>query len=363
MGSHPTFDPARLTKPITQKDYDTLFGDDAGAPRYNRAIAGQYPTGSTFKAITALAALDKDLIGPGTVIHDPGCIQIGEQERCNAKKTAYGAVDLTHALRVSSDVYFYRLGVSSYYRGDMVIQRYARKLGFDRRTGIDLPGEFDGVIPDRKWREDINDVELACRKDKGLSASMNVFAAGAGGCGISDLRDYNLGDNVNLAVGQGDVQATPLQLAVAYGAIANGGRVVKPRLGLEIETERGELLQRIQRDPARRVKIDEADRLAVAEGLRLAASAPGGTSADVFKDWPHDRYPVYGKTGTAERRPKRDQSWYVAYVTHPKRPIVVAVTVEEGGFGAATAAPIARLLLSQYYGVQKKVVQGTSQTR
>jgi penicillin-binding protein 2 len=219
------------------------------------------------------------------------------------------------------------------------------------------------VIPDTQWRKNINATELRCRRKKRISPEANVYAAGAAGCGISDLRPYNLGDTVNLAVGQGDMLATPLQLAVAYGTIENGGKVVTPHLGLEIDSERGELIQRIERDPARKVHLDEADRQAVANGLHRAASEPGGTSADVFAGWPQSRYPVYGKTGTAQRGAKQDQSWYVAYVPDPKRPIVVAVTVEEGGFGAATAAPIARLLLSQYYHQQKKIVQGSSQTR
>jgi penicillin-binding protein 2 len=363
MGSLPTFDPALLTKPITQKRYDELFGDDARAPSVNRAIAGLYPTGSTFKVVTALAGLDGKLITPGTPVNDAGCIQIGEQQRCNAKQEHYGSVDLARALQVSSDVYFYTLGVKAYYSGGFLIQKWARRLGFDRPTGIDLPGEASGIIPDVQWRKDINQTELRCRKRKGISAHANVYAAGAQGCGISDLREYNLGDTVNLAVGQGDMLATPLQLAVAYGAIENGGKVVTPHLGLEIESERGELVQRIERDPARRVHIDEADRQVIADGLHRAASEPGGTSADVFAGWPQDQYPVYGKTGTAQRGAKRDQSWYVAYVPDAKRPIVVAVTVEEGGFGAETAAPIARLLLSQYYHQEKKVVQGSSQTR
>ena len=363
MGSNPTFDPALLTRPITQKRYDALFGDDAGAPAFNRAMQGGYPTASTFKAVTALASLDGNLIAPGTPINDAGCIQIGEQKRCNAKQQAYGGVDLARALQVSSDVYFYTLGVKAYYSGGFLIQKWARRLGFDRPTGIDLPDESSGVIPDRQWRKDINARELRCRKQKKISAQANVYAAGAQGCGISDLRPYNLGDTVNLAVGQGDVLATPLQLAVAYGAIENGGKVVTPHLGLEIESERGELIQRIERDPARKVHIDEADRQAVANGLHLAASGAGGTSADVFSGWPQDRYPIYGKTGTAQRGGKQDQSWYVAYVPDQKRPIVVAVTVEEGGFGAETAAPIARLLLSQHYRQEKKIVQGSSQTR
>ncbi|MDP1847744.1 MAG: penicillin-binding transpeptidase domain-containing protein [Solirubrobacteraceae bacterium] len=351
MASHPTFDPAVMTKPMTQERYEALTGEDTGKPLFNRAIAGQYPTGSTFKAITALAGLEKGLITPGTVVNDTGCITVGEAERCNARDAKYGAVDLARAMQVSSDVYFYKLGISAFYSpgDDLVIQRYARKLGFGRATGIDLPGEDGGVIPDKAWREEINDFERECRKEKKISLEANVFAAGAAGCGRSDLRDYNLGDTVNLSVGQGDLQATPLQLAVSYAAIANKGRIVVPHLGLEIQRSNGELVQRIERDPARRVDIDESDRQAVARGLHLAASAPGGTSADVFSGWPHAELPVYGKTGTAERQPKADQSWYVAYVPDPKRPIVVAVTVEEGGFGAARAAPIACRMLAKFY--------------
>jgi len=351
MASHPTFEPAVLTKPFTQERYKALTGEDTGKPLFNRAIAGQYPTGSTFKAITALAGLEKGLITPGAVINDTGCITVGEAERCNARDAKYGAVDLGRALQVSSDVYFYKLGISAFYSpgDDLVIQRYARKLGFGRATGIDLPGEDAGLIPDQEWRDEINEVERDCRKKEGISADVNVFAAGAAGCGISDLRDYNLGDTVNLSVGQGDLQATPLQLAVSYAAIANKGKVVVPHLGLEIERANGELVQRIERDPARRVDIDEADRQAVASGLHRAASEAGGTSADVFGGWPQDALPVYGKTGTAERQPKADQSWYVAYVPDPKRPVVVAVTVEEGGFGAARAAPIACQMLAKFY--------------
>jgi len=365
LGSNPTFDPALLTKPITQKQYELLVDEAQGAPIFNRAISSAYPTGSTFKAVTALAGLHAGLITPGATIHDPGCITVGEAERCNAKDQAYGSVDLTRALQVSSDVYFYKLGINTFYsRGhDFAIQQWARKLGFDRPTGVDLPGEFGGLIPDPKWRDEIRKTELDCRKKKKISSQANVYAAAAAGCGISDMREYNLGDTVNLTVGQGDLQATPLQLAVAYGAIANGGKVVRPHLGLEIESDRGELVQRIERDPARRIKIDPAHLAAVTNGLHLAASAPGGTSADVFAGWPQDLYLVYGKTGNAERGLKRDQSWYVAYVPDKKRPIVVAVTVEEGGFGAEVAAPIARLLLSEYYDQAKVVVQGSSQTR
>jgi penicillin-binding protein 2 len=152
-------------------------------------------------------------------------------------------------------------------------------------------------------------------------------------------------------------------MAVAYSAIANDGRVPRPHVGLEVESADGELIQRIERDPARRFRLDDGHRAAIMEGLRAAAMDPGGTSTDVFSGWPRN-LPVYGKTGTAQTS-KGDQSWYVAYVPagRGKSPVVVAVTVEQGGWGAETAAPIARLILSEHFGVAKKVVQGSSTTR
>ena len=306
--------------------------------------------------LTALAGLDKGLIDAATTVEDPGCIMVGEIERCNAKKQAYGAVDLARALQVSSDVYFYKLAMNAFYRGDepgkaLIIQRWARRLGLDRPTGIDLPGDVyrGGTIPDPNWRNEINAFERTCRAKKKIPLDALPAVAADGGCGRSDLRDYNLGDTVNLAIGQGDVQASPLQMAIAYAAIANGGKIVQPHLGLAIETPSAELVQRIEHEPARKVRIDRGNLDVVRTGLRLAASEAGGTSFDVFAGWNHAAFPVYGKTGTAQRQPKDDQSWYVAYVPDPKRPIVVAVTVEEGGFGAAVAAPIACRMLAQYY--------------
>lgn len=365
MGSFPTFDPSIFTKTITEARYKALIGNggsDGPGPIVNRAIAGGYPVGSTFKPITAFAGLSAHLLDPSTTIDDGGCVQVGELKRCNANHQAYGTVDLTRALEVSSDVYFYKLGMSAYSHGHLIIQRWARKLGLDRPTGVDLPGDIagGGVIPDPKWRDQINAFELACRKSKHIPVTDNVFQAGALGCGRSDLRQYNLGDTVNLAIGQGDLQASPLQMAMVYAAIENGGKIVVPHLGLEIESPGGELIQRIERDPARKISIDPTDLAAVRTGLHLAASQPEGTSGDVFSGWDQSRYPVYGKTGTAQRPPKADQSWYIAYVPDPKRPIVVAVTVEQGGFGAAVAAPIACRILSHYYDQPGKCSAGTS---
>ena len=163
------------------------------------------------------------------------------------------------------------------------------------------------------------------------------------------------GDNVNLAVGQGDLQATPLQLATAYSTVANGGRVVRPHLGQAVEDGQGRLVQQIRKPARRKVEFSDANQQAIMDGLRGAATDEDGTSADVFKGFPKD-LPVYGKTGTAERAPNPDQSWYAAYVPHPTRPIVVVTTVERGGFGAETAAPAARLILAEWFDLSDRVL-------
>jgi penicillin-binding protein 2 len=157
-------------------------------------------------------------------------------------------------------------------------------------------------------------------------------------------------------VGQGDLLANPLQMAVAYAAIANGGRVLRPRLGLRIEDASGRALQQLDAPTARRLKISKANRDAILEGLHGAANGPGGTSTAVFEGFP---IPIAGKTGTAEHLGRPDQSWYVALAPYPNPKYVVAVTDEAGGFGADTAAPMVRRILAELLDVHEtSVVQG-----
>jgi penicillin-binding protein 2 len=332
MGSFPSFDPNVFARPLKPEVYKRLNSEQTGAPLVDRAIQGLYPTGSTMKAITSVAALESGTITPDTPINDPGSVRIGNIVFQNAGGAAHGTISLRTAIQVSSDVFFYTLGARMN-GDDETLQKWARRLGLGRPTGVDLPGETSGLLPTPEWRNRL------FRKHQ------------------TD-RPWSVGDNVNLAVGQGDLQATPLQMATAYSTIVTGGRVPTPHLGLEVEDASGRLVQRIEPGASRRVSIPDAIRQPILDGLRLAASAPGGTSADVFAGFPH---PVYGKTGTAERPGQGDQSWYVCYSSD--RPIVVAVTVEQGGFGAEAAAPAARLILSQWYGVKKRLVVGSSHTR
>ncbi len=367
LGSAPTFDPAVLSRPISnatfQKLYGASVGGQGGAPVFNRAIGGAYPTGSIFKPITALAGLSTGLIRPGDVVDDNGCITIGREKRqvCNAKKEALGPVNLRTAISKSSDVYFYKLGLRLNYQPGQPLQKWARRLGLDHTTGIDVPGEFGGLVPDRAWRNRLAEQERSCRQKKHISLLATPQAAGAKGCGISDMRPWSEGDEVNLATGQGDLQATPLQMATAYAAIENGGRVVRPHLGVAVEDANGRLLQRIEPGTSRKVAFDPANLQAVRDGLH--AVTIDGTAAPVFKGWPQNRYPVYGKTGTAVRNNQpNDQAWFAAYVPDKARPIVVVATVENGGFGAVAAAPVVKTMLSKWFNLPIKYTPGTSAT-
>lgn len=353
LGSYPTFKPSILSRPFSQKVADRLYGDKGGAPLVNRAISGQYPTGSIFKPITALAAMSTGVVQPSDIIDDPGCIEIGanKEKRCNPDDKPMGPVNMTTALSKSSDVYFYKMGLALNPVAGQPLQKWARRLGLGHTTGIDVPGEYGGTVPDRAWRDALNAKEAACRKKKHRA------------CGFADgtNRGWSEGDEVGLAIGQGDVQATPLQMAVAYAALANGNRRVRPHLGAAVEDAGGRLLQRIEPGPSKPIKFDPLALETIRDGLHKATL--DGTSADVWKGWDQDRYPIYGKTGTAQRNNRpNDQSWYAAFVMDRAKPIVVVVTVEDGGWGAEAAAPVARTIISRWYDQEIKFIAGDSHT-
>jgi penicillin-binding protein 2 len=334
LGSNPSFDPNVFAKSIPAAVYKRLQDPNNGAPLADRAIQGLYPTGSTFKLITSTAALQSGLLTPSTVLFDGGSLDVGGISFKNAGGASYGALALPRALQVSSDVFFYRVGLMADQHGGDIIQKWARRLGIGHPTGIDLPGEVAGLVPSPAWRDRL------FRKH------------------LTD-RPWTPGDNINFAVGQGDLQADPLQMAVAYSTIANGGKVVTPHIGMRVEDSDCRVLQEISPGPKRRLDISPVTRNAIMSGLRAAANDPGGTSEPVFRGFPIQ---VAGKTGTAERGAQGDQSWYIVMAPYNDPRIVVAVTIERGGFGAEAAAPAARRILAAYFGVKGKKAAGTAGT-
>ncbi len=353
LGSQPSFDPNLFSRVVRESDYRRLTADENGAPLTNRAVSAGYPTGSTFKLITATAALEEGFITPDTVQIDNGSIEVGGVTFKNAGDAVNGALALRQALTVSSDVFFYLLGQDMNNTGDgQALQRWARRLGIGRQTGIDLPEEGPGFVPTEAWRDREHAKFNRCVARRKLTDA-EIYE---GKCGFID-RPWSVGDNINLSVGQGDLQANPLQLAVAYATVANGGRVLRPRLGQRIENSLGQAEQNLQGSTARRLKIDPANAAAIMEGLNGAANGPGGTSTSVFEGFP---IPIAGKTGTAEKGAGRaDQSWYAALAPYPNPKYAVVVTDEAGGFGADTAAPMTRLILSELFNLDEtQLVEG-----
>jgi penicillin-binding protein 2 len=351
LGSNPSYDPNLFTKVVRERDYRRLTADETGSPLTNRAVAAGYPTGSTFKLITAVAALQSGLITPDTPLNDPGELTVGDQVFKNAGEVAHGVISLRTALTVSSDVFFYQLGRDMDREG-MPLQRWAHALGIGRRTGIDLPEESPGFVPTPQWRNREFAKFNRCKERTNPSEAEIL----QGVCGWQD-RAWSVGDNVNLSVGQGDLLANPLQMAVAYASIANDGWVLQPRLGQRIENSAGQVEQTLRAPRKRRLDIPAEYRQAILDGIHGAANDPGGTSTPVFEGFPVE---IAGKTGTAEKGTGRaDQSWYVALAPWPDPKYVVAVTDEAGGFGADTAAPMARRILAELFNVdEQQLVEG-----
>ena len=324
MGSYPTYDPSFYTEPHTKAQYDA-FGNRPGDPLVDRADQGGYPTGSAFKPITATAALEDGLITPSTIFDDTGSLDVGGLVVHNAGGAANGPIDMSTALQVSSDVYFFNLGLHAQASGNGgQIQDWAFKYGLGRKPQVDIPDASAGLIPTPAWRNRV------------FHSHKNPYID----------RAWNQGDNVNLAVGQGDVQVTPLQLARAYAALANGGTLVRPHIGGSIVNIQGKTVRKIHPPPQRHLRISDETRSVILDGLHRAADEPGGTSYPVMGSFP---IPVAGKTGTAERQGQQDQSWYSVIAPYNDPQIVVTVTVERGGFGVETAAPMARAILERYF--------------
>jgi penicillin-binding protein 2 len=325
MGSNPTYDPSDLIEP-TQAQVNELYRDEVLAPLVNRATEGAYPTGSIFKIITALAALENGVITPDDVVEDRGEIKVGTDTFENAGGEAHGPVEMRRALQVSSDVYFYLLGLDMWKTNDL--QEWAHKLGIGRPSGLDLPEEGETLLPSKQWRNQLFKEELTDRP-------------------------WSAGDNIQLATGQGDLQTNPLQMALAYAALGNGGKIVRPHIGLEVEDAAGRALQEFEPKIQRKFHIDPGYRDVILEGLHAAAQEGDGTAAGVFGGFPID---IAGKTGTAERPGHSDQSWFAALSPYPDPRIVTIATVEEGGFGAESAAPLVLDILEAIYEKQASAV-------
>lgn len=316
--STPTFNPSLIAGTFDPTEKARLDAISDRRPWRFRAIQDFFAPGSTFKVVTALAGLSSGQVRPGATTFCPGHFSLGRARFRCWKDRGHGSMNLVESLMHSCDVYYYSLGARL---GLDPIARMGEKLGLGEPTGIDLASESAGIMPDVAWYDR--------HKPEG----------------------YTLGAAVNGSIGQGAVSVTPLQLAVAYAAIANGGTVYVPQVALRIESWEGQVLQRIEPEVRRRVDLDPEHLALVREGLRRVVNTPGGTAYGKRLQ----TIEVAGKTGTAQvarlgkdrQRSReaawklRDHAWFAAIAPADAPEIVVVVFNEHGGGGSSTAAPIA----------------------
>lgn len=333
--SRPAYDPNDFAGGIDASIWRGLITDE-WVPLQNRAIAGQYSPGSTFKAIVAVAGLAEGVLDPSEEVFCPGWYRLGRRTYRCWKRGGHGNVDLAQALVHSCDVYFYQLGVTL---GIDRIARYAKVFGLGQPTGIDLPGEKPGLVPTRDWKERVK------------------------------KEPWQKGETVSVSIGQGANLVTAAQLAVAFSVIANGGNRVEPRILRRLETWDGQLVE--EPEPAKPTPVgiskDVLDR--VSRALTAVVQEPRGTggrarvpgvqvagktgttqvvSLDLVKDFEEDEIPLR----------YRDHAIFAAYAPAEAAEIAVAVIVEHAGQGGgAAAAPIAQKVLARYF--EKKTEKAT----
>jgi penicillin-binding protein 2 len=357
----PTYDPSRFIDGLSQEEFDALRDEEAGNALLNRAIAGEYAPGSTWKIVTGLAGLRAGLVNPQSSFYDDGTYEVAgcpeSDPSCafnNAGEIPNGQVNLQRSLTVSSDWYYYWIGDNLWGNrerlGDDYLQQTAHDFGFVAETGLDLEGEREGFAFTPEIVAQLHE------------ENPDAFPYG----------EWTSGNTINMSIGQGDLGVTPLQLTNAYAAIANGGTLYRPHLGqatLEPQPDRdnwrtdeetscretrGDDAGSMRSDGALcsvtpvqlgSVEIPADWRNPMLAGL-LGVSSGDGTAAGAFEGFPLGEFPIAGKTGTAQVTGKGDFALYVGF--GPVRPgqdpeYVVSVILEDvAQFGGEVAAPVAR---------------------
>jgi penicillin-binding protein 2 len=335
MASIPSYDPSVWTNGISEAQYQALIDPANGEPLINRAIAGLYTPGSTFKLATATAALDSGIISPSYVWDDTGTFTVpnctaGQCVFHDAETSGAGPINIVTALAASVDTFFYNLGYLFYTHqsqyGATPIQTTASQYGLGVASGIDLPGEASGGIDSQALR-------------------------------VYDHTHYPkyypydtwfAGDQVEMAFGQGETVITPLQLATAYATFANGGTRYVPHVVSDIvDPATGQVAKQFQPVVAGHVNLPPQVRTPLLQGFEGAVASPLGTSYGTFQGFPLTQLQVAGKTGTASHLGPNGQqevptSLFVGFAPATNPQYVVAVVIDQGGYGASGAAPVAR---------------------
>lgn len=330
MVSNPSYDPNLFARGLTRREWNAIL-ENPYRPLENKAIQGQYPPASTFKIVTAAAALEEGIIKKKEKLFSGPYFVLGNRVFRDWKEKGHRSIDIYQAIVESADTFFYQLGLKL---GVDRIAHYAEAFGFGSKTGIDLDGEKAGLVPTKKWKR-------------------LVFN-----------EPWYKGETLSVAVGQGYLLATPLQVLNAYAAIANGGRLLQPHVVKEVVDREGNVLYKARVKEKGRVPISKETMEVIRMALWGAVNEDKGTGR-VARIKGFD---VAGKTGTAqvvgisEKEGElpyrfRDHSWFVAFAPYENPEIAVVALVEHGGFGAATAAPIVKKVIEAFVKKRDRIEQ------
>ncbi|MBN1641359.1 MAG: penicillin-binding protein 2 [Anaerolineae bacterium] len=329
LATWPRFDITLFADGIDPVAWSALVNDPS-RPQLNRAIQGQYPAGSTFKIVTMGTLMERGGVGPTQTYSCPGSWdKLGWPMTCWLK-SGHGTVQLVDALTFSCDVAFYQVGYDLSFIDRDALPSYARSFGFGAPTGIgrvpdgdwDALGEASGLVPDDAWKR-------------------QVYGDG-----------WSTGDNVNLAIGQGFLLVTPLQMARMVAAVANGGTLYRPQIVSRVAAAGEEPEIPFQPDVVGRLPITADTLQAIRTGMVGVTTKRGGTATHRFVDFP---YTVAGKTGTAQNEGELPHSWFVGYLPAEEPEIAIVAMIENVGEGTTYAAPLFRLVAAAYYGVEQEV--------
>ncbi len=332
MISQPSFDPNEFSLRISRQRWNKILKDPSH-PLQNRAVQGLYPPGSTFKVVTAAAALMEKTIDPDEELFCPGFYRYGRRNYRDWKLGGHGKVNLFKGIVESCDVYFYQAGERT---GIDALSNWAFDLGLGKTTGIDLPGELGGLIPTQEWKK------------------------------RAKHEPWFPGETLSASIGQGFVLVTPLQMVSLYSTVANGGLLLEPQVISRIEDVTGRIVEERNLEIKRRSGVSQDAWNRIVEALVGVVENDKGTGRSARLR----NFAVAGKTGTAqvvrleEWRDKkeeeipwelRDHAWFVAFAPYDDPEVAVAVIVEHGGHGASAAAPIAARFLWEYKGMKNRM--------
>ncbi|MCP3758418.1 penicillin-binding protein 2 [Streptomyces sp. TBY4] len=354
MASNPTYDPNAWVGGISAKDYASLTDKESNYPLLNRAIQGQAAPGSVFKVVSSTAAVNAGY--PFNKLYGcPSSYSVGSQVFTNFESQGYGDITIGKALEVSCDTVYYAIadkewkkdgGIKPKAKPSDWFFRTAHEFGLGKRTGIDLPSEVPGRVPDRQWKKEFFEANKAawCRDGKkdGSYAEKIAYENCRQG---NQLRE---GDAINYSIGQGDTLVTPIQMASVYAAIANGGTLHQPSIGKAVVSADGSSVQEIA--PKEQGKLPMNAKLRNDIDGALADVATTGSAAWRFGGWPQKQIPMHAKTGTAEVQGKQTTSWFASYTED----YAIVMTISQGGTGSGASGPAVRKIYEAMYGLDEK---------